>query len=413
MRILWLKSELLHPVDKGGRIRTYEMLRALSAVHDITYLTLDDGTAAPDALARADEYCARVVRVPFATAPRFSARFWSEIALSSVSSLPYALWKYRVPEFGAAAERLAAGADVDVVVCDFLTPAVNLPRRLHAPSVLFQHNVEAEIWRRHAATATNPVARAFFTLQHRRMVRFEAAACRRFDEVIAVSERDAAHFREVYGCPHVSAVPTGVDTEGFRPSGRVGRIAGNVVFTGAMDWMPNVDGIGWFVQEVWPRVRAAVPGATFTIVGRQPVARIRELADAATGVEVTGGVPDVRPYLERASLCVVPLRVGGGTRLKVYEAMGMEVPLVSTAIGAEGLPVRDGEHLRLADSVEATAAACIALLQDPETARAMAARAADYVRREFGWGAVAARFAALCAGAVERRRLAAPVRSLT
>ena len=396
MHLLWLKSELLHPVDKGGRIRTYQMLRALTREHRVTYLCLDDGRAAPDAVARAGEYCSELVRVPFQTADRRSPRFFAELAANVVSPLPYALAKYRVPAFTHEVERLMT-APVDAVVCDFLTPAVNLRWPVPRPMVLFQHNVEAEIWRRHAEVAANPLARAYFRSQWRRMVAFESRACRRVDHVVAVSEQDAGHFRQRYGARSVSSVATGVDTDFFHPAEPRARRPHELVFTGAMDWMPNEDGMQFFVADIWPRVRASIPDATLTIVGRNPAGRLRELAAPASGIEVTGSVPDVRPYMDRAALFVVPLRIGGGTRLKVFEAMAMECPVVSTAIGAEGLPVQDGEHFCSADEPEAFAQACIALLRDPARAAAMARRAARYVRSEFGWDRVAAAFAERCA----------------
>jgi glycosyltransferase involved in cell wall biosynthesis len=407
MHILWLKTELLHPVDKGGRIRTYQMLRSLVRDHRVTYLTLDDGNAAPDAMARAREYSTEVVRVPFGITPRGTAKFYGELLRNVASPLPYSLARYQVAEFRRQAERLAARPDVDVVVCDFLTPAVNLPTALPKPVVLFQHNVEAEIWRRHAEVATNAVSKAYFREQWRRTVAFERDACRRFDHVVAVSENDREHFAREYGVSDASAVATGVDTAFFRRTGRETRRPLNMVFTGAMDWMPNEDGIHFFAERVLPLVRQRVPEATLTVVGRNANARLHALATPASGIEITGSVPDVRPYVERADLFVVPLRIGGGTRLKIYEAMAMECPVVSTTIGAEGLPVRDGEHLVLADDAEAFADACVRLLLDREAAVALGRRSAEYVREHFSWDTVSADFARTCALTAERRNAVA------
>jgi sugar transferase (PEP-CTERM/EpsH1 system associated) len=396
MRILWLKTELLHPVDKGGKIRTYAMLRELAKEHDVTYLTLDDGGAAPDAAERAGEYCSRLERVPFSPSRKGSPGFFADLAGNLLSSLPYALSRYRSREFEQRVVDLAASGDFDVVVCDFLTPAVNLPHDLPIPTVLFQHNVEAEIWRRHVEVRRDPVSRAYFAEQYRRMKRFEAAACRRFDLVIAVSEEDARHFEREYGVAPVADVPTGVDVEFFTPASGAAKRPGNLVFTGSMDWMPNEDGIRWFAEEIFPRVRRSVPEASLTVVGRNPPAGISALADRDANVEVTGRVPDVRPYLEQGAVFVVPLRVGGGTRLKIYEGMSMGLPVVSTAIGAEGLPLTDGEHLLIADDPESFASACVQLLSRPHEARELGDRGARYVRERFGWKSVAARFAELC-----------------
>ena len=402
MHILWIKTELLHPVDKGGRIRTYQMLRALSRSHRVTYLTLDDGTAAPDAPALAMEYCDALERVPFRTREKGTPGFYAELARSLGSPLPYAVWKYRSAAMRRRVAELAGRGDVDVVVCDFLSPSPNVPDGLPCPTVLFQHNVEAAIWRRHAEVARHPATRALFALQARRMREFEGAECRRFDHVVAVSPQDAAVFREEYGARSVSDVPTGVDTGYFRPSDAP-RAPRELVFTGSMDWMPNEDAVLHFAAEILPRIRAEVPDAELTVVGRNPTARVRALGEAGIGVRVTGGVPDVRPYLGRGAVFVVPIRVGGGTRLKIFEAMAMECPVVSTTVGAEGLPVRHGEHLLLADEPAAFAASVVALLRDPGRARALGGEAARFVRAEYGWERVAARFAESCEALVARR----------
>lgn len=400
MHILWIKTELLHPVDKGGRIRTYQMLRALARQHEVTYLTLDDGTAAPDAIAKATEYCTRVEVVPFAPPPKGSAGFYAALLTNLLSPLPYAIARYEVPALRDRLRALCATHAVDVIVCDFLTPSINVPDDLGVPVVLFQHNVEAMIWERYVQVASHPLKKLYMREQWRRMQRFEAQECRRVDRVVAVSVQDAEVFRRDYGVAEVPDVPTGVDTDYFVRESDVARVPGSMVFTGSMDWMPNEDGIAWFVSAILPEIRREIPEATLTIVGRNPTAGVRALHAPDGGVTVTGSVPDVRPYLASHQLFIVPLRVGGGTRLKIYEGMTMGLPTVSTTIGAEGLPVVDGEHLLLADDPIAFARACIALLRDPARSDAMGAAADQYVRAQFGWDGVASRFAEFCQAAI-------------
>ncbi len=415
MHILWVKSELLHPLDKGGRIRTYEMLRRLRDHHRVTYVALDDGTTTPEQRARALEYCDELVLVPWRRAPLRGWRRGLAILRNVVSSLPFALAPYRSAAMTRAIrERCTAGEDrADVVVCDFLVPALNVPDGLPCPVVLFQHNVEAMIWERRTRVAANPILRLYMAEQWRRMRRVEREQCRRFDHVVAVSPEDAAVFRQAYGVERVSSVPTGVDTDFFRPSGAVSRKAASIVFTGSMDWMPNEDGMVWFVEEILPRIERAVPEATLTIVGRNPTARVKALAEGRPRVTVTGTVNDVRPYLEAASVVVVPLRVGGGTRIKIYEAMGMERAVVSTTIGAEGLDVRDGTHLILADEAATFAEAVTALLRSPERAEEIGQTAASHVRSHFGWGSVAEQFAERCSNAASLVERPSSVMSLS
>ncbi len=392
MHILWVKTELLHPIDKGGRIRTYNMLRALRKEHRVTYLALDNGQAAPDAADRASEYCHELVRVPFREAQRRSPRFWLELAANVFSSLPYAVAKYRSPEMTDAIQRVVRDGRVDLLVCDFLTPSQNIPPDLPCRTVLFQHNVEAMIWQRHAAVQSHPLARAYFNAQWRRMRAFEGRECRRFDSVVAVSREDAVVLKEQYGLDSVGDVPTGVDTAFFRPTGLPQDAPPDLVFTGSMDWMPNEDGILWFTDSVLPLIHAERPDVTLTVVGRRPPPRIQALADRDPRLRVTGTVPDVRPWLERASVAIIPLRVGGGTRLKLYEALAMERPLVSTTIGAEGLPVEDGRHCLIVDEPSAFAAAILRLLSDPVLARKIAQDGATLVRENFSWDRVAGAF---------------------
>lgn len=410
MRILWLKTELLHPVDKGGRIRTYNMLRELKREHHVTYLTLDDGTAAPDAVERAEEYSHELVRIPFRTRAKFSPGFYAELAANLVSPLPYFMAKYRSPAMrDAISEQLARGG-FDVLVCDFLMPSINLPADIPCATVLFQHNVEAMIWQRHYEVQENPLKRAYLRSQWRKARAFERAVCDRFDQVVAVSPEDAEIMRREYGTRAVGDVPTGVDTDYFRAGGTEPRRPNNLVFTGSMDWLPNEDAIRYFTGEIFPRIRREVPDATLTVVGRNPFPGLVELGERDPSVEVTGRVDDVRPYMERAAAYVIPLRIGGGTRLKVYEAMAMEKPIVSTTVGAEGLPVRDGAELLLADEPQEFADAVVRLLRDPGRAGELGARAAFVVRARFGWNRVAAEFAELCEGAMLRKRGRGPQR---
>jgi glycosyltransferase involved in cell wall biosynthesis len=396
LRILWLKTELLHPVDKGGKIRTYYMLRALKRMHHITYLTLDDGAAGLTERTAATEYCHELVCVSHRIRPKFSARFYAELTLNLVSPLPYFMKKYESAGMRREIEALVGRVPFDVLVCDFLQPSVNVPARLPLPTVLFQHNVEAMIWRRHYEVQQNPLKKAYLYDQWRKSFAYERSACRRFDQVVAVSRGDAETMRREYGVEHVADVPTGVDTEFFRPRGDVLRVPNNIVFTGSMDWLPNEDAMQYFIKQIMPRLRQSVPGVTLTIVGRNPYPSLIAQARGDASIIVTGRVEDVRPYMERAAAYVVPIRVGGGTRLKIFEAMAMGKPVISTTVGAEGLPIRDGVEILLADTPDAFSDAVALVLKDDKLARALGAQAAATVRQKYGWGRVADSFAELC-----------------
>lgn len=400
MRILWLKTELLHPVDKGGRIRTYYMLRELKREHEVTYLTLDDGQAGVDARERATEYCHELITIPHRTRAKFTPGFYFDLAHNLVSRLPYFMQKYKSAAMRREVARLTTAGKFDVLVCDFLMSSINVPPRVSCPTVLFQHNVEAMIWKRHYEVQRNPLKKAYLYGQWRKAVAYERAACQRFDYVVTVSKDDREMTRKDYQIERVADVETGVDTNYFRPRGLEVREPYNLVFTGSMDWLPNEDAIRYFTEQIMPIIKRDVPEATLTVVGRNPYKSLLELSRRDSSIIVTGRVEDVRPYMERASVYVVPLRIGGGTRLKIYEAMAMEKPIVSTTIGAEGLPVQKGEHLLLADTPEAFAAECVRVLRDETAARELGSRAAKVVREQFGWDKVAASFAEVCQRAV-------------
>lgn len=373
------------------------MLKELKrAGHQITYLTLDDGAGAKDAREKATEYCDELVLIPHRTRAKFSAGFYAELASNLVSPLPYFMKKYESAAMRREIAERTKREVFDVLVCDFLQPSINVPASVSCATVLFQHNVEAMIWQRHYEVQKHPLKKTYLRGQWHKSRAYERAACNRFDAVIAVSVEDRETMRREYGVERIWDVPTGVDTDFFRPRADARQKPHNLVFTGSMDWLPNEDAIQFFTKEILPLIKKRVPDATLTIVGRNPYQSLIELGKRDASVIVTGRVEDVRPYMEEAGAYIVPIRIGGGTRLKIYEAMAMEKPIISTTIGAEGLPVRDGEDLMLADTPEAFAGAAIRLLTDEPFARELGRRAAETVRERFGWNLVAAQFAETC-----------------
>jgi len=397
VRILWLKTELLHPVDKGGKIRTYHMLKELKrAGHQITYLTLDDGAGAKDAREKATEYCDELVVVPHRTRAKFSAGFYAELASNLVSPLPYFMKKYESAAMRREIAERTKREAFDVLVCDFLQPSINVPASVSCATVLFQHNVEAMIWKRHYEVQANPLKKTYLRGQWRKSRAYERTACNRFDAVIAVSAEDRETMRREYGVERIWDVPTGVDTDFFRPRADARQKPHNLVFTGSMDWLPNEDAIQYFTKEILPLIKKRVPDTTLTVVGRNPYQSLIELGKRDASVIVTGRVEDVRPYMEEAGAYIVPIRIGGGTRLKIYEAMAMGKPIISTTVGAEGLPVRDGEELLLADTPEAFADAVVRVITDEKIAHELGARATRVVREQFGWNKVSTSFAEIC-----------------
>jgi sugar transferase (PEP-CTERM/EpsH1 system associated) len=395
LRILWLKTELLHPVDKGGKIRTYNMLKELKNEHHVTYLTLDDGSASAEERKKSTEYCHDLICIPHRRREKFTPGFYFELLLNLVESRPYAIKKYKSAAMMREIVELERRSGFDFIVCDFLAPAVNVPRNLASPTILFQHNVEAMIWKRHYQIQTNLIKKAYLYNQWQKMRRFEQQMCRDFDCVIGVSAEDREQMKRDYGAQTVFDVPTGVDTDYFQPRG-VQPSAHSIVFTGSMDWLPNEDAIKYFMREIMPLIKEKVPDAALTVVGRNPPPALIELSKEDPSLIITGRVEDVRPYIEESAAYVVPLRIGGGTRLKIFEAMAMERAVVSTTIGAEGLPVNNGIDLLVADEPAAFANAVITLLTNSSYARQLGQRAASIVRQNHGWRQVTESFVSIC-----------------
>jgi sugar transferase (PEP-CTERM/EpsH1 system associated) len=386
MRILWLKADLLLPLDKGGRLRTWHLLRHLKAQHDVTYVSFGDPAESAGQRDRMRDVADRIVTVPRVDAPKGSVRFLAGAAWRLLDPLPYAVGRYRSRTYRRRVDALLRERTFDLIVCDFLPPAVNLRWPLPCPAVLFTHNVEAEIWRRHAEITQSRAMRGLYSVQHRRMCRFEAQALGRFDAVLTVSDADRVTFGRLYpGAARgpVRVVPTGVDTEFFTPTPSP-PAARSLVFTGSMDWLPNEDAMIFFCREILPRIRAEEPDVSLTIVGRSPTPAVRRLAELP-GVTVAGRVEDVRPHVGAAAVYVVPLRIGGGTRLKIFEAMAMGKAIVSTVVGAEGLPVTPGDHLVIENEPGRFASAILTLLRDVSKRRQLEAAGRRLVAGRYDW----------------------------
>jgi polysaccharide biosynthesis protein PslH len=390
MRILWLNAGLLLPLDKGGKLRTWHLMRHLAARHEITYVSFADPDTSPADREGMREVCAHLHVVPRRDTAKGSLAFYGEAAGRLLDPLPYAVGKYRSAEYRAKVRELLETGDFDLLVCDFLVPLVNMPASLPCPAVLFTHNVEAEIWRRHAERQRDPARRFLFRQQWQRMLRFEREAVGRFDLVLTVSDTDRDTLQRLYG-PALTApvftVATGVDTAFFAPRSTVPQ-PGHLVFTGSMDWIPNEDAMTHFCADILPVVRAQQPDVTLSIVGRAPTPAVQRLAEIP-GVSVTGRVDDVRGFIEKASLYIVPIRIGGGTRLKIFEAMAMGKAVVSTTVGAEGLPVNDGANVRIADAPDAFANAVVSLLRDSQQRVRLEQAARQLVVDQYDWAAVA------------------------
>jgi polysaccharide biosynthesis protein PslH len=400
LSILWLKTGPLHPLDTGGKIRSYNMLVELRKRHRITYISLAPKPADSRALDLASEYSDEQIWIPWSETPKRSPKFFIQLFKNFFfSRRAYVIDKYDSPEMANQIRELDESGKFDLIICDFLTPAVNLfssRSRLKTPSLLFQHNVESLIWKRLYENATGFLRRNYFHGQWKRMESFERESCNKVDSVAGVSEDDCQLMRSELGLTNViGSVPTGVNLSYFCPSA-TRRRPHSLVFLGSMDWMPNMDAADYFVEKIFPTIKERYADSIFTILGRNPPQRIKDFAKPETGIFVTGTVADVRPHLAEAEILIVPLRIGGGTRIKIYEGMATGTPIVSSTIGAEGLPVTHRENIFLADSPEDFATAICEMFEQPALRQTIGENGRALVERHFSWESATKIFEQYC-----------------
>ncbi len=288
-----------------------------------------------------------------------------------------------------------------MIVCDFLAAAGAIPWEYPCAKVLFSHNVEAMIWRRHYEVARNPLWKLLAFREWLATRAAEKKYLRLADHVFAVSEKDRDVFVTFLDSNRLTVIPTGVDTEYFQRISQ-SETPHSLVFTGSMDWIPNDDGISYFIKEVLPLIRNQVPNVSLCVVGRKPSRRLREFAAKDGSIRLTSWVEDIRPYLGVAEVCIVPLRIGGGTRLKIFEAMAMSKPVVSTSIGAEGLPVIHGENILLANRPADFASSVVSLLRNPVERKNLGDASRKMVKENYSWERVADKFAKALADVAAR-----------
>ena len=390
MKILLTLPGPLFPADTGGKIRSLNIFSRLAKRAEIHALSFAERDRDAAGIAEMKKIFASYTPVFRTQARKYSAAFYSQLLANQLSPWPYFLAKCNTPVFRRAVEELADSNGFDLVFCDFLQTAAPLRRLTARPKVVFEHNVEFVLRRRKWQQEDQPLRRFVYGTEWKKTLRIEADVCHSFDHVITVSNDDRQALQREFGITHSSTIPTGVDTDFFHPSAEKAQ-PGRLVFVGSMDWDPNEDAAVWFLRDIFPRIRKTIPDASFVIVGRSPSARLNAIAKGAPGVEITGRVPDVRPYLEKAEVVVVPLRIGGGTRIKIPEAMAMAKAVVSTPVGAEGLPFRDGRQIRIAEQPEQFAQAVVELVNNASLRTAIADAARDEVVKHHGWEPVVAR----------------------
>ncbi len=400
-RILWVRVGGCFPLNSGGRIRSYFTLTHLLPSSHLHVVELHREGEPPQP--ESATYAHDLERVFFKGLPAWSLRrlpvfIWPLLRNLFFSREPFALERYHCEEFSLRVQSLAQSGSYDLVVCDGLAAASAFEgwsRKSPVPTLMFQHNVEALIWERLASVQNYAWKRFFFHVLASRMHRREAELCRLFDGVITISEEDACYHRETYNLANVlGCVPAGATTDARGVPEPVLHCTETptIAFLGSMDWLPNQDAVVWFIKDIFPRLRQILPGVRLLVIGRSPPPYLLTLAGENSGVQFTGTVEDVSGPLRQCALMVVPLRAGSGTRIKILEAMAMGVPVVSTTVGAEGLPLYSNHDLLIADDVPGITNSILRLLGDDDLRKAMAENGLRRVTHDFSWAQSAQRF---------------------
>jgi len=403
MRILFLSQRFLFPMDTGGKIRTGKILEQLNKLFDITIISNIESQKDHIYIDRMNTLCSRFIGVPWKESKKYTFRFYLKLFLNVFSRYPVSFLNDYSRAISTEICKELKNNKYDLIICDFLQSTLNLNKIFVCPKILFEHNIESVITQRHYQMTSNLLFRLFWWLQWKKMFINERKKCEEYDGVIVVSEADKKFLEKKF---HISnniySIPTGVDINFFnfkeQPINKY-----TLIFTGSMDWLPNEDAIIFFAKKIFAEIYKKLPDILLFVVGRNPSSRLLKILNDYPQIKVTGWVPDVRPYMAKSTLYIAPIRIGGGTRLKIYEAMAMGKVVVTTSVGAEGLPVAKEKHLIIADDPKEFACRVIRLLVNEEERVKIGASAKDFVQKNFGWDKVATRFAEICHDVVNKK----------
>ncbi len=376
MRILMLTQVLVYPADAGPKVKTLQVLRHLAAHHEVTYCTYVRNDQEAREAQKLREICHRVSTVLLDRSRAGDVRYLLESLLTGDSFL---LHRDDRLDMQAMVRRLLQEERIDVLHVDQLNMMRFVPPDWSGTVILDEHNAVWQVFERLKQGTRNLIKRWFLGRETRIIRKLEAAACHRAQIVLTVSEQDKQALQLIAGdSKPIEVVPITVDAEQFRPIWEARNPQpGQLLTIGTMFWLPNSEGVAWWLREGYGQLQARCPDITYDIVGARPPRTLQVLASRYKGVHVHGYVADAVSFWTNASVLVVPLLSGGGVRVKILEAMAMGVPVVSTSIGCEGLAVRDQEHLLIADTPEAFARACASILSD----KALASRLAQNARQ--------------------------------
>jgi polysaccharide biosynthesis protein PslH len=387
MRVLLLTITSPIPANNGVKMRTSSILNALAAEgHEVVLVTFADQSESNGRHPELSKICKRVISVPHALKSLSSSRDYVGRAKQLISGLPYGVGGLRSVEMATQLAQLLGPRTVDVILCEQTDLLVNTPAPLPLPLIVDFHNVDYLILERYLRFERNPAKRLYARLESQKLREWERRACQLATVAMACSEHDRVILQQMRTDLPISVVPNVVDINEYHPGDNWN--VPKILFQGGMDWYPNRDAVEFFVAEILPLIRNQIPDARFVVAGRNPPEEFRRRLCQVPGVEFTGTVPDMRVEIASAAVCVVPLRIGSGTRLKILEAAAMAKPIVSTHLGAEGLNFLNGKEIMLEDDFAAFASTVVRLLTSPSERRQLGQAARKRVEEDYSFPAM-------------------------
>jgi glycosyltransferase involved in cell wall biosynthesis len=384
MRVLVIDEEIPFPLNNGKRIRTFNLLAPLATKYDITFVCRYHEGMDADFSHKMEKQGFSVIRIPHPIRKKSGAAFYTVLMANLFSRYPYSVTSHHSPLMIRHLKHLIKDNRFDLIHCEWTPYAFNLKPIFPFPSVVDAHNVEAMIWKRNRDQVSNPIKKAFFHLQYKKMKRFEKEAFPNFSRVIAVSATDQAMIRQWIPERRIDIIENGVDISYFSPQ-NIPEKPYSLVFTGSMDWRPNIDATVSFLKTTYPLILSKAPRTTLTIAGRNPLPEMISTARKYPSVTLTGTISDIRPPIQKAQVFIVPIRIGGGSRLKILEAFAMKKAVVSTSIGAEGIDITPGKNILIADTPAEFSAAVLKLFQDPGLRLRLGKAGRDLVESKYRW----------------------------
>ena len=380
MKILILSPTLPYPLTDGGRIRVYNLLKQIALDNDVSILALETQDTDRENINKIQELGVNVHLVDNDTIPPKVSI--NTILSSLINRQPITVTRYNISSYKQKFRELLDTHIYDVVHYEMLHTA-QFHVEADLPSVLSLQNVDSAIWGRLQQETMNPFYKFAYWTQFRVFKRYERTLSPKFDVVTCTSDIDAAVYSQYCSENRVEIIPNGVDVAHFSPETTSQALA-HLIYIGSMDWYPNEDAVTFFAEDILPLIQKSVPDVKFTIVGGNPSERVQQLAHEK-GIEVTGRVPEIKPYFNEATIFVVPLRIGSGTRLKILEALAMGKAVVSTTVGAEGLSLQNRDEIIIADEPVAFAEEVVHLLTIPSLRREIGENGRNRVEQDYDW----------------------------